>query len=276
MTIEMLKKLTTISNLNAQLGYGRRTELQCWPDRQRRTYWILTCLMIFSTIPMMMLSHYTKEASIRFPWQTQFFFSSLNAFFIIFCFFYLHFSSSLSISVTHLLHVITILRRNRKRQGSMSTCLPSTHLGLPGFLPHHNHHPNMYSYIQYYMATLYTTYILVVILLSACGGHHNTSPCHGVVVVIRILVVRPQHIMIVPPSVILGVVSVVEISSHGWWSTTNIAAWTMVHRSDWGGGGGTREWWLLAGWVWLRILLNKVVLGGRVLWLIIRNAQVAL
>ena len=134
MTVEIMKKLTTISNLNTYTVYGRRTELLNWPDKQRKTSSIHTLLTIptRNTIPMMILSHYTKEGSIRYPQQTHFFLTAPCTFFIIFLFFYLHVSSSLSISVTHLLHVVTILR-NRKRGLCQRAYLHT------GFVPHTNH-----------------------------------------------------------------------------------------------------------------------------------------
>ena len=83
-----------------------------WPDKQQKTSsnHTLSAIQTRNAIPMMIPSHCTKEGPIRYYQQTHFF---LPQFLFIFLFFP-HVSSSLSISVTHLLHVVTILR-NRKR-----------------------------------------------------------------------------------------------------------------------------------------------------------------
>ena len=48
---------------------------------------VLSAIPTRNAIPMMILSHYTKEGSKRYPQQTQFFFSRYMQFFIIFLFF---------------------------------------------------------------------------------------------------------------------------------------------------------------------------------------------
>ena len=138
MTVGMLERITNTSNPNAILEYGRRIELRWWPVRQQGMSWTIPHIRIpMITVPMMILRHYIKGGL----------YSIVNKQ-LLFLFLYQFFSSRflllpLSITVTHLLHVVPLLRNRKARGGSMSKC-PFPHLGFSAWFstaqPQHNNH----------------------------------------------------------------------------------------------------------------------------------------